>query len=232
MPTLFKPSRRLGALLLAGTLGAVQGCTDLTEVPRDALTPENAFRTDAEILAGAASVYAQLRSTQWAYYNLSELTGGVQVVPTRGSDWFDNGRWLEIYRHGYNANSGSALEDMNGLWNDMFAGVAKANLMISVVEASTSPTKEQNLAELRTLRAWFYYVLMDMFGGLPIVTSPRCSRRRAPRATRRSSSSSASCSPRAPRSPSARRSTAASAVTWPTRSWPTCTSTPRSSRAR
>lgn len=171
MPTFPKPTRRLGALLLAGALGAVPGCTDLTETPRDALTPANAFRTDAEILAGAASVYAQLRSTQWAYYNLSEITSGTQIVPTRGSDWFDNGRWLEIYRQSWNANSGSALEDMNGLWNDMFSGVAKANLMISVVEASTSPTKEQNLAELRTLRAWFYYVLMDMFGGLPIVTT-------------------------------------------------------------
>jgi hypothetical protein len=68
---------------------------------------------------------------------------------------------------------------MNGLWNDMFSGVAKANLMISVVESSTSPTKEANLAELRTLRAWFYYVLMDMFGGVPLVTSTEVEARRA-----------------------------------------------------
>ncbi|MDF1503471.1 RagB/SusD family nutrient uptake outer membrane protein [Roseisolibacter sp. H3M3-2] len=174
--------RALGALLFAGSLGAVQGCTDLTETPRDALTPQNAFKTDEEILAGSASVYAQLRRTQWAYYNLSEITTDEQIVPTRGSDWFDNGRWIEIYRHTWGANSGSALDDMNGLWNDMFSGVAKANLMISVVETSTSPTKDQNLAELRTLRAWFYYVLMDMFGGVPLVTStevearPRVSR--------------------------------------------------------
>jgi hypothetical protein len=185
MPTLIPQSfrrRALGALLLASSAGAVQGCTDLTEVPRDALTPQNAFRTDEEILAGSASVYAQLRRTQWAYYNLSSITTDEQLVPTRGSDWFDNGRWLEIYRHTWGANSGSALDDMNGLWNDMFSGVAKANLMISVVEAGSSPTKEANLAELRTLRAWFYYVLMDMFGGVPLVTTtevearPRVSR--------------------------------------------------------
>ncbi len=175
MPTNLSQTLRrsaLGALLLAaGSLGAVQGCTDLTETPRDALTPANAFKTDQEILAGAAAVYAQLRTTQWGYYNLSEITSDEQLVPTRGSDWFDNGRWLEIYRQGWNANSGSALEDMNGVWNDMFSGVAKANLMISVVEASNSPSKEANLAELRTLRAWFYYVLMDFFGGVPLVTT-------------------------------------------------------------
>ncbi|MGZ8455197.1 MAG: RagB/SusD family nutrient uptake outer membrane protein [Gemmatirosa sp.] len=172
----------LGALLLAGTAGAVQGCTDLTETPRDALTPANAFRTDQEILAGAAAVYAQLRTTQWGYYNLSEITSDEQLVPTRGSDWFDNGRWLEIYRQTWNANSGSALEDMNGVWNDMFSGVAKANLMISVVEGSDSPTKDATLAELRTVRAWFYYILMDMFGGVPLVTSTEVEPR--PRVTR------------------------------------------------
>lgn len=162
---------RLGVAVLVGALGALTGCTDLTETPLDALTPENAFKNDDEILAGAASVYAQLRQTDWAYYNLSEITTDEQIVPTRGSDWFDNGRWIEIYRHTWTANSGSALDDMNGLWNAMFAGVAKANLMIDVVEKSTSATKESNLGELRVLRAWFYYVLMDMFGGVPIVTT-------------------------------------------------------------
>jgi len=97
---------RLGAVVLAGALSAVAGCTDLTETPLDALTPENAFKTDPEILAGAASVYAQLRQTQWAYYNLSEITTDEQIVPTRGSDWFDNGRWIEIYKQAWSPNSG------------------------------------------------------------------------------------------------------------------------------
>src|SRR5215213_10249376 len=110
------------------------GCTDLTEVPSDALTPENAFRTEEEILAGVASVYARLRSTMWGYYNLSEITTDEMIVPTRGSDWYDNGRWLEIYRQTWTANSGSALDDMNGTWNDLFSGVARANLMIDVIQ--------------------------------------------------------------------------------------------------
>jgi hypothetical protein len=90
--------RALGTALLATALGVVQGCTDLTETPKDALTPDNAFKNDAEILAGSASVYAQLRQTQWGYYNLSEISSDEQIVPTRGTDWFDNGRWLEIYK--------------------------------------------------------------------------------------------------------------------------------------
>lgn len=157
-------------------------CTDLTEVPNDALTPSNAFKSADEILAGVASVYAQLRAPMWGYYNLSEITTDEIVVPTRGSDWYDNGRWLEIYRQTWTANSGSALDDMNGQWNDLFSGVARANLMISVIEKAGGASAPQTLAELKTLRAWFYYMLMDLFGGVPLVTStevkqnPRVSR--------------------------------------------------------
>ena len=41
-------SRRGGlrAMLLVPLMGLATACTDLTEVPRDALTPDNAFRTE------------------------------------------------------------------------------------------------------------------------------------------------------------------------------------------
>ena len=168
----FPPARRaaLGAAAALCALGAVQGCTDLTEVPKDALTADNAFRTEGEILAGTAGVYAQMRQAQWANYNMSEVSSDAQVVPTRGTDWFDNGRWVEIHRQTWTSSSTSALDDLNRQWNDMFAGVAKANQLIEVVERSSSTTKDRSLAELRVLRAWFYYLLQDFFGGVPIVT--------------------------------------------------------------
>ncbi len=159
-----------GAVLAALVALPPLACTDLTEVPNDALTPDNAFRSDAELIAGIASVYARLRNPMWGYYNLSEITTDEMLVPTRGSDWFDNGRWLEIYRQTWTANSGSALDDMNGAWNDAFSGVARANLMIEILEKNSATANAQALAELRVLRAYFYYQLMDFFGGVPLVT--------------------------------------------------------------
>ena len=116
MTTLFSKSMRrigLGALVLAPLLVLPAGCTKLTEVPNDALTPTNAFHTDAEILSGVASVYASLRSMMWAYYNLSEITTDEMLVPTRGSDWYDNGEWLEMHRQTWTSNSASALGPMS-----------------------------------------------------------------------------------------------------------------------
>lgn len=180
-----KSIRRAGGrvLLFAPLIALAAGCTDLTEVPQDALTPENAFRTEEELLAGVAAVYANLRSAEWVgYVTLSDLTTDVAIVPTRGSDWYDNGRWLEIHRLDWTASSGSALDDMNGAWNNLFSGVAKANLMIEIISNSGSPETDTYVAELRTLRAWHYYMLMDMFGGVPLATTPEL--QQYPRSTR------------------------------------------------
>ena len=161
----------LRVLLLAPALTVFHACTNLTEVPKDALTPDNAFKTDQEVLAGVASVYAGMRGLLWGYYNLSEITTDELIVPTRGNDWYDNGRWLEIHKQTWTASSGSALDDMNGTWNNLFSGVAKANLMIDVIGKAGGANKDVSLAELRTLRAWYYYMLMDFFGGVPLVTT-------------------------------------------------------------
>ncbi|MEP6730882.1 MAG: RagB/SusD family nutrient uptake outer membrane protein [bacterium] len=158
------------ALLFVPAQMVFIGCTNLAEVPKDALTPDNAFHSDAEVLAGVASVYAGLRGTMWEYYNLSEISTDEIIVPTRGQDWYDNGRWLEVYKQQWNSNSGATLVDVNGAWNVLFSGVARSNLMIDVITKAGGPTAPQTLAELRTLRAWYYYMLMDFFGGVPLVT--------------------------------------------------------------
>ena len=164
----------VGVVLLCAPAPIVfSACTNLTEVPKDALTPNNAFKNEPEVLAGVASVYAQLRSMTDDRFNVSEVSTDEIIVPTRGQDWYDNGRWLEIYKQTWTPNSGSALGDMNGAWNNLFSGVARANLMIDVITQAGGPTAQTTLAELRTLRAWYYYNLMDMFGGVPLVTSTK-----------------------------------------------------------
>jgi len=166
---------RVKLVLLAPMLLVLgQNCTSLTEVPHDALTPETAFKSDAEILAGVAGVYAGLRAVEWVgYETLQDLTTDASIVPTRGNDWYDNGQWLDLHRQTWTPNSAGTLAFVDGSWNDLFAGVAKANLMIDVIEKSglAQARKDSTLAELRTLRAWYYYMLQDMFGGVPLVTT-------------------------------------------------------------
>ena len=84
-------------------------CTNLTEVPSSAITAENFYRNEGEVIGGLASVYAQLRATVWSYYNLEEISSDEMIVPTRGSDWYDNGSWLDVHRQTFTPNSPAGL---------------------------------------------------------------------------------------------------------------------------
>ncbi len=173
--------RALTLLLLLPVLAVLPGCS-LDENPTSVITPDNYFQNEDEVIAGLAQVYGGLRQTMWSYYNLSEVSTDEMVVPTRGSDWFDNGRWLEIHQQSFTANSPSGLEDINGAWNDFFGGVADANVVLAGLENVSLSDRATYVAELRTLRALYYYLLMDFFGGVPIATDPAIEAR--PRATR------------------------------------------------
>ena len=151
------------------TLLLVFGCTDLTETPTSSIAPENFYKNEEEIIGGLAAVYAQLRQTTEAYYNVGEVSSDEYIVPTRGTDWYDNGRWLEIDRQLWGANTPSGLTDMNDAWNAMFTGVARANVALAATDKVAFTSKPVVQAELRTLRAFYYLLLQDLFGGVPIV---------------------------------------------------------------
>lgn len=168
-----KSARRAGGLallVLAPYLGFMQACTDLTEVPSSALTPETFFRNEDEVLGALASVYAQLRQTTNDYYNVTEVSSDEYIVPTRGTDWYDNGKWLEMHRQTWSPNSTSTLGDINGAWVQMFTGATRASAVLTAIENLDFANKAQVVAELRALRAFYYFLLQDMFGGVPVVT--------------------------------------------------------------
>ncbi|MGH7663811.1 MAG: RagB/SusD family nutrient uptake outer membrane protein [Gemmatimonadaceae bacterium] len=149
------------------------------------ISPENFYRNEDEVLAGLAAVYSEMRSPDgslWAYYNLSEISTDEMIVPTRGQDWFDNGRWLEIHRQGWSPTSTSGNDDVNRVWVDTFRGIARANVVLGELPNVAVADKDIVEGELRGLRAFYYYLLLDMFGGVPIATTPEIMPR--PRSTR------------------------------------------------
>src|SRR2546422_2836037 len=97
-----KPRLVTASIGAAGLLGLLlvplEGCTNLDETPPSLITSSNFFRNEAEVLAGLAGVYAQLRSTapEGTIYDANEVSADEIVVPIRGSDWNDNGQWIDL----------------------------------------------------------------------------------------------------------------------------------------
>ena len=150
-----------------------QSCTNLDEELYGEVTPDNFFNTEEEILAALGAAYTQFGN--WASgdpYTLQNVTTDEIVVPTRGQDWDDGGDWRRWHLHSWTREDGG----LNGGWNFGFGGVNTANRLIYQFEilvqdgAMDAAVAAAFIAELRAIRGFFYWQLIDMFGNVPLVT--------------------------------------------------------------
>jgi len=157
------------SLLVVFTTLVIAGC-DLDADTFSSVTPDTFYRTEDEFLAAVVPVYNQLGSlANGQYWWNSVVSTDEGIVPTRGPDWDDNGAWRRLHTHTWTATDPAA----NNAWNDAYTGIARANVVLENLENSTTQLQSaaQFKAELRTLRAFFYYTLLDMYGNVPIVTT-------------------------------------------------------------
>jgi hypothetical protein len=148
----------------------LSSCTkDLKKHVYSAVPGENFWQTPEQIAAGVAPVYQALTQIpDDAVHSLNEISGGEIIAPTRGNDWYDNGEWQAMWLHTWRPGLGI----INDAWSEIFDGIGKANFTLSVVNSLAQPPSNlDNInAELKALRAYYYYIAMDMFGNVPLVT--------------------------------------------------------------
>ena len=165
MKTLSTRARVALAALVLAPFAGLAACTDLSVDPYSSVPPENFYQTETEVIAALSPVYSQLRGTLWAYHNVSQVSSDENIVPTRGADWYDNGDWLSLHQHSWTPTLGY----LNDAWNTSYAGVARANSLLRDLGPLDVANKDGLIAEIRGLRAFYYYTLLDLFGNVPII---------------------------------------------------------------
>src|SRR5207249_589674 len=80
---------------------------------------------------------------------------------------------LNLHPQTWTATSPATLTFLNGIWNNAFSGITRANELLDALRNARGRDQAIIAAEARTLRALYYYQLMDMFGGVPIFTTPQ-----------------------------------------------------------
>lgn len=157
----------------AGTalLFATPACTNLDEDIYDKLPAGEFGYTKTEINALVGTVYNTLK-TYWPnnYMYLSECAGSSAVTPTRkGGDWYDGGQYRELYMHTWTAQT----SQVKGSWSAASSAIGSCNAYLNVIQESPVITEEERshmLAEIRGVRAFWIYVMMDYWGNIPLVT--------------------------------------------------------------
>ncbi|GJM63290.1 RagB/SusD family nutrient uptake outer membrane protein [Persicobacter diffluens] len=159
----------IGLILLLSLCTGV-ACTNLDEELFSSVPDTEYYRNTAEVNTALNAVYAQLRGlyhheNTWGY---NVVSSDECVVPGRGGNWVDGGKWLQINAHTWDQYH----PHLRGTYNRPMTGISRANTLIersASLESSAELSRLQH--EARFLRAFFYYEIMDMFGRAPLVTT-------------------------------------------------------------
>lgn len=147
-------------------------CEDfLKEEPRDLMNPDAFFKSDDEAIASVNGVYARMDY----YYNNGGGTSGYIYYSHLGTDIArmtggreNNG---QHYYHVYTMSPDIIDGRMRDTWKELYRAIGDANQCIARVSASeyvSDATKKRVVAEAKTLRAHFYYILSNYWGDVPM----------------------------------------------------------------
>ena len=156
-------------VLLAG--GAIiQSCTKLDKQVYSVVPENKFFKTDQQVAAALAVAYNPLTNIPCNdVFQLNEVSTDEMVVPTRGNDWYDGGKWQSFWLHTFRND----YDNFDNAWKALNNGITKCNASIDIISklANKPANSDQLIAELKVLRAYYLYMSMDMFGNVPLVPS-------------------------------------------------------------
>ena len=158
---------------------ALTSCS-LDETPRSEL-PESAAYTSRKnlYLNTVATLYNNiggyqdgqgLQGTNRGIYDLQTFGSDEAMIPLRGGDWYDGGLWEAMYKHSWAAGH----DLVKNSWLYLYKVITLCNRSLETLEAHKDLADEYYLtwnAEVRALRAMYYWYLIDLFGDVPLVTN-------------------------------------------------------------
>jgi hypothetical protein len=158
-------------VIIATALLIVFPACELTESPHSVFTPDNYYSNESAILTSLSGVYRDFAtiSSMGPAYRVLELTTDQVVVHAKIQGWWDGPDFHNLARHEWTASHGW----IGSFWNQLFGTVGQANALINSLGSSELEGLEGPIAELRALRAYAYFYLMDLYGNVPIFTDPK-----------------------------------------------------------
>lgn len=141
-------------------------CTDLEIEQTDSVfqdANDASFQGVTDPQSFVDDIYNSLRGQigdQANLYALSEVTTDASLVPTRGSDWGDNGIWRQLHQHDWRS-SHQYIENVWNQWNNTHFRAAQ--VLSDLTQGDT-----QLKANASFLRALGMFVILDNYGQIPI----------------------------------------------------------------
>ena len=160
----------LMALSLAAVL-TFTSCDDfLDKSPKDTVDPTTAVDDDVAV-AMANACYRTLQSSNMynqRIWTLDIVAGNSNVGAGGGDDGLET---VQAANFTAQSDNGMALY----MWRSPWVGIGQCNILINALEGQNLPAgsvKARSLGEAYFLRAHYYYVLVRLYGGVPLRLKP------------------------------------------------------------
>lgn len=148
---------------------SIQSCTDSESIVHGEVTEDNFFQNEQQFNSALGNAYTSLYGymNNGGYFGVQEITSDEGVIPVRTNGWHDGGIWIELHTHNYTPDTPA----INTTWNFCYSGINAANRVIFQLQEAGGGGEQtdQFVAELKVLRALYYYFLVDTFGNVPII---------------------------------------------------------------
>ena len=153
---------------------ALLAACSLDENPKSKFSEEEAFNNATlTYVNSVANVYSAIGDGLYGgtdnVQTLEEFISDATMLPGRQGDWVDGGKWQNMFLHNFE----SSVDVYATVWNHLFKIIGLCNSSIDKLTPmlTAHPDYKTYIAELRALRAVYYYYAMDFYAQVPIVTS-------------------------------------------------------------
>ena len=150
----------------------ISSCTDLKDTSYNQVISSEFVPTSSDIPALTGAPYVDWRGLllQWnTLYRAQEVSGDEMLTPARPNGWVDGGVYRRIHEHTWTTDDDIVIN----VWTRAYQGITNCNRIIYQVQTKSIPVAAKDttslIAEMKLLRASYYWVLCDMYGNVPIV---------------------------------------------------------------
>lgn len=158
-------SNKFMAILLAFLMAC--SAQDLEKLNPNQVTPDTFYKNPEELTAAVNAIYAIVQSNSLVareYWFLHDL---------RSDDVASGGGQLETPRNQLLNGVHDAGNSVSGaVWTTLYRAIHRSNALLENIDDAVAPdaTKRRISGEAKFLRAWSYFELVTLWGGVPIYT--------------------------------------------------------------
>lgn len=159
--------------LLAALIGGVSltSCDSLNLVPQDYFAEGNYWQTEAQVNSYMIGIHRKFRDRAMDLYWLGEPRAELMRTGTSTMG-------VSLNRSNFVESALTQASPGFDKWANMYVPIFDCNLFISKVEAMDTKilsvaSKNKYLAQAYGIRAYFYFVLLKTYDGVPLITEPK-----------------------------------------------------------